>query len=387
MIKPAYELRPLGMGELLDYTFKLYKSAFPYIALPFAILQGPFMLPLFFINSLASTMQRSLISAGPGAGDPGIGGMIEMVLQSTGMDLSFLLGWGMMEWIMLGSGFALLLFVMGILAVVMQIGIVSVVGQRILGNMPTWEMVFDAYRRFGVRALIAGILKGLLIFGALLLMVLVGGGIMAASIAASGSSGSALSILGGVFGGFLIFVGYLFLIWLSYALIFVEPSLVVEDLQPVAAVRRSLALIRGHWWRALLNAFVLGLLIQIVASILTGVASFIVALAFMNNPAYLIWSTTLISTTTYIFTQPLALILQVLLYFDVRVRKEQFDLYYLLGNTGGVQYQPAPTFASAGPAPAPAYQPPPQQLPNPYAPPTYEAPPPPTNPYDTGSQN
>ena len=64
--------------------------------------------------------------------------------------------------------------------------------------------------------------------------------------------------------------------WLSLALFFAAPLLVVKKLGPIEAMRHSFRLLRGNWWRtSVLSAALLGvlLLMLVVAATLAGIAA------------------------------------------------------------------------------------------------------------------
>jgi hypothetical protein len=157
-------------------------------------------------------------------------------------------------------------------------------------------------------------------------------------------------------------------IWLAVAFSVAFPVLFVEDLRGGKALSRSFNLVKGRWWPAcgvLLVGFVLA---SIVASIFTyGVG----ALALVNDSlAFLILLSTLGSLVTALLTTPFQAAIVTVLYFDLRVRKEGFDLQLLADRLAGGSPLPrqegaAPYAAPAGthdwgtPHPAAPYWPPP----------------------------
>ena len=98
---------------------------------------------------------------------------------------------------------------------------------------------------------------------------------------------------------------------------------IVEQVGPVAAVRRSFALVGGRFWRTLLTLALAGLIAAVVAQV--------VALPF-SVPGSLFgdWAGVVFSTAggviAAVLTTPLAANAQTLLYFDGRVRREGYDL-------------------------------------------------------------
>jgi len=113
------------------------------------------------------------------------------------------------------------------------------------------------------------------------------------------------------------------LIYLAVRWIFIEHAVLIEGCTPQAALDRSELRVKGYWWRVFGILFVIGLIVFIVGAgavemprpILSGLGRYIVhALAF---PVYTISVT--------------------LLYFDLRVRKENYRVKDLAKdlNVGG----------------------------------------------------
>lgn len=123
-----------------------------------------------------------------------------------------------------------------------------------------------------------------------------------------------------VIGGLLLFLipG----IYIAIRLVFAAPAVVVEGARGGGALKRSLSLAEGHWWR------IFGTLI--LTLILTFIASFIVAFPFELLAPFagpLAWLVRAIGTAAAdVITTPFSIIVVVLLYFDMRIRKEGFDL-------------------------------------------------------------
>lgn len=123
-----------------------------------------------------------------------------------------------------------------------------------------------------------------------------------------------LIILLGLF--LLIVPGIIFAFWF-YVLI---PVVVLEGVGGTAALGRSRELMRGNIGKA----FLVGLLAGLVAAIIGGVLGFLLGLA---QPPYivLVFAQTLLHAVLLpIQTAPI-----ILLYYDLRIRKEAFDLQML----------------------------------------------------------
>jgi Membrane domain of glycerophosphoryl diester phosphodiesterase len=98
-------------------------------------------------------------------------------------------------------------------------------------------------------------------------------------------------------------------------------ALVVEDRRGTEAMRRSWELVGGHWWHA---AFTL-----LVAALITGVVNALITAPFSAG-AWLVQGIAAAVATTV--TLPYGALVGVLLYLDLRARKERLDLDTLKAN-------------------------------------------------------
>jgi Membrane domain of glycerophosphoryl diester phosphodiesterase len=98
-------------------------------------------------------------------------------------------------------------------------------------------------------------------------------------------------------------------------------ALVVEDRRGTEAMRRSWHLVGGHWWHA---AFTL-----LVAALITGVVNAVITAPFSAGAWLLQGIAAAVATTV---TLPYGALVGVLLYLDLRARKEPLDLDTLKAN-------------------------------------------------------
>jgi hypothetical protein len=115
-------------------------------------------------------------------------------------------------------------------------------------------------------------------------------------------------------------------------------AMMAEDMGPIKGMRRSWALVSGMWWRTFGILLVVGILQSIIGLALGFFWGLIVGVALTGDLGLAVSQvgTTLLSA----FVSPIVTIAIVLLYFDLRVRKEGLDLDQLARQT------------SPGPAPA-----------------------------------
>ncbi|MFN2526527.1 MAG: hypothetical protein ABR505_09765 [Actinomycetota bacterium] len=164
-------------------------------------------------------------------------------------------------------------------------------------------------------------------------------------------------------------------IYIAVALIVVVPARLLEDLKGLKALRRSRDLVKGRWWPTfgvvLLGVFLipafLGFLISLVVSA--------VSLTGVNSPSTFFVVNGIGDAISALLTTPLQAAIITVLYFDLRVRKEGFDLELLARNLGEPEpFGAAPT--SGPPLPTPGPQAPPGSQ-GPLGPPPPPPPPPP----------
>lgn len=113
---------------------------------------------------------------------------------------------------------------------------------------------------------------------------------------------------------------YLFTVWS------VSPAaLVTERLGPVAALGRSRRLVRGRFW-PVLGAIVLGYLLYVVASQIVGAVTAVATFVSMTETSLSFLPTVIGSGLVSILSAPFLATMVTIVYFDLRVRKEGYDL-------------------------------------------------------------
>jgi hypothetical protein len=100
------------------------------------------------------------------------------------------------------------------------------------------------------------------------------------------------------------------------------PVVIVEDVRGTRAVGRSWRLTKGHFWR-LLGALILSGLIAGVGALIITIPTEFIALALGPSG----WPVSALgSVLASILVTPFSMLIVVLLYFDLRIRKEGFDI-------------------------------------------------------------
>ena len=124
-------------------------------------------------------------------------------------------------------------------------------------------------------------------------------------------------VLVGILCGLVILGGLILLIvpgiYFAFRLAVAEQALVIEGHRGRAALSRSWNLVQGLWWH------VFGALI--VSALLTGIVSAVLTAPFRGSLALVAIG----QTIARVVTMPFTALVGVLVYFDVRVRKERYD--------------------------------------------------------------
>ena len=263
----------MGLGEILDGAFKLYRANFKAIALVTLAFAGP-------LSIVAAVAARN-VNGGYGlldvATDPSLaedagtfGGAAQLVVQLVS---------------------ALLLGISGSVVA----GVVArAVSATYLGAQLTAGQALRATVRFFPALVVARALVWLT---------------------------EAVGLLGCLVGAIAV-MG----LWVVTA-----PAIVVEGLGPIKGMRRSLQLCTGRYWPVLGIALLSGVVTFMLNNIVAGVPGGLAGLIGYR------WGFPLLaigSTASAVLVEPLSAIVATLVYFDLRIRQEGFDLQVMARDHG-----------------------------------------------------
>jgi hypothetical protein len=115
-------------------------------------------------------------------------------------------------------------------------------------------------------------------------------------------------------------------IWLVVRWALAVPAMLAEGIGPVRGLDRSWTLTRGHWWR-LFGILLIAYLLSSAVQGALGVFAFPIAVVVPFVPQVVRGAIVLtISTAAQVVVLPIIYLAVVLLYFDLRIRREHFDL-------------------------------------------------------------
>jgi hypothetical protein len=138
-------------------------------------------------------------------------------------------------------------------------------------------------------------------------------------------------------------------IWILVSWSMAIPVLLLEGTGPLNSLRRSRALVRGHWWRLFAIFVVTYFLAAVVSSGVGALAGFMAALV-PGLSAELRGGVLLVALAlAEAMTEPVFPIVVTLLYFDLRVRNEALDLDVLAQRAVAESAPPVPAAAPAAP--------------------------------------
>ena len=161
-------------------------------------------------------------------------------------------------------------------------------------------------------------------------------------------------------------------VWLYVAWAFALPVLLVEGLRGRGALGRSFELVRGRWWKTFGTLIVGFILAAIISTLMQGI--FLIGMVVgEDNDAVVLVLSAIAGIVGLAISTPFQAALLTVLYFDLRVRKEGFDLELLAQEIGADAPALAPESASASEAEsarasAPALWPSPDETPAPAPP-------------------
>lgn len=285
----APQLRPLGVGDIVDRVFALYRSR-PLLYL--AASAVPYLLFVLLIAVVTVALASSFVGLAEFANAIAVGEAPDPAVFAGAI---FTFAW-----------FILFIVVAAVVILSLQTTtLVSAMSARYLGG----SMTLGQALRAGLRASPRVIGTGLLIFlgfivlwAALVFVMVVSGQVIVAFIAG----------LVGVIATFYVLASSL-----------VAPVVAtIEGAGPIGAIRRSWSLSKGNRWRIL----GLQLLLLVINGVISAVVSAIFVTTLIGDVTLRSVAQQLVNAVTTIAWAPVEWGTFAILYYDLRVRREAFDL-------------------------------------------------------------
>lgn len=297
----SLNLRPLGVPEVIDAAFKLMRRHARTLFTIAAVVLLPLGIIEYFVSLFIESTLPTTPQLIPDTAPPDV--VLDLLLE----DLGPLLVAGLLSGLLSALAQA-----------VVQLGSVEAIAEVYLDREPNWKTSLAA----GLKRLPAGI--GVFLIAVVPLTV-----------------GFMLCLLPGI--------------WLAVMWSMTVPVLAVEKLGPSASLGRSWRLVKNRFW-PVLGVLALSFLISLV---IQSVFSFAITASFLFSGTVSLEVQALVNTISRVLVTPFTASVFAVLYFDLRVRQEGFDLERMAAAIG----QPAPTVApgpsAIAPPPGPESVPPP----------------------------
>ena len=300
------DLRPLSFGELLDRTFSLYRRHF-------WVFVGIMAIPQLFIVAWAMLWQ-SLQSFAP----------------ASRSGTSLVMGPGQMSGIMTGFflGVLVMFAVYIVVYAVAQGATTFAVSETHLGRTATVRASYRSIRGRVWRLIDLVVSIFLRLIGLMILILAGVGGVVGTAAVGFSISGVGIALFGVAL---VLGIVLVVLIFLRYAL--TVPALMLEDIKARAAIKRSVMLTKGNLGRVFLIFLLTIIIVWAVALAIQGpfqIASVLLVAKKVEPPQWLHVLVNMSGGVAGAFTGPLMTIALALLYYDVRVRREGYDLQLMM---------------------------------------------------------
>jgi hypothetical protein len=295
-VHAGIQVKPMAVGEILDRSFRLLRQYFWLFFIIIFIPQAVFFVVNFGLQFFVSGDVRQDVSG------------------------SMLVGFG------ISGVFAFIVFL--VLQFWAQGALIHAVSETYLGHSVTIKASYGAMRSRLGRLIGTMILFSILVFGVLALS-----GIIAAVAVPS----LAMMGLGGLVGGIIAAVVGIFAIWLFATLflnwLLADKVVVLEEIAWMKALRRSKELMKGRtepgFWKSIKTKasliIIVGFLIGIGIHFLFQLPGVLLGVVF---PGGIVVTTVqgILNMVASSLATAYTAIAMILFYYDIRVRKEGFDL-------------------------------------------------------------
>jgi hypothetical protein len=308
----ATNFEPMSIGQVLDGTFRIYKSNFVRFIAIVAIIHVPIGLiqivsqSLILSGAMSGTQEATpMVAPSDAAGIEGFqesaGGELPAYGESdpygngsSGMNIGLVIGG------VVGAIIAGLAFIFG--TILCQAALTKSISEHYLGNDIS---VGEAYKSVTPK-----------------IWTLMGAGILVS-----------LSVFGGML--LLIVPGIIFSLWFALT----TPAIIAENTKAKEGMKRSRELARGNLGKIFSVLFltsiisgIIGMIISVPVSLLSGVVQATQGMGVLSTVVSQIGS-----MSGNIIAAPIGAAAAILLYYDLRIRKEGFDLEMLANEIGDEQ--------------------------------------------------
>lgn len=205
------------------------------------------------------------------------------------------------------------------------------ISERYLGRETSIVSCFRRVLQPGLfaRFMVASVLKTMLVAFGLIIAILIGLGAVA-SVSTTGSQEDLVA--SAVIMGFMVLLGTPWMIYSLLRFAVMEPALIVESRGVFSALGRSWGLMSGSMGKALGLYVIVGLALAIIMGVVTAPTQIAIETRMRTGtpvPAFLFVLNVALLVLVRTLTTPILSMVAILLYYDIRIRKEGFDLELL----------------------------------------------------------
>ncbi|HEX9744310.1 MAG TPA: glycerophosphoryl diester phosphodiesterase membrane domain-containing protein [bacterium] len=309
--KPAslIDLRPMDLADILDATIRVYRSN-PWVFI--SILVSIIGIPVYISSFIEKGYIRPAIELALKEIANVSASTQTMEILNVFKTNEFLIAAGVLGVVMLFNVF---------LMPIAQAAVVSAVSESILGRETSFQESLDSIRE-KLASLIAAyflvILIYVLLFSPFAIFLLVADTIYS-------NPGAILGFLG------IFNLSFILFIFLFFKLLFIPHSIVLDHVNAANAFRRSFSLTSGYWWRILGIYLVVNIIVGMIVGLFSGIVYFVdLGLAGVSSSEVVVLGVgALFNSIISLMLQPVTLIAMTLIYYDLRIRKEGFDMVIL----------------------------------------------------------
>lgn len=313
--------RPLGIGDIIDGAFKLFRADWREILLAVGVVVIPAQI-------LVAALQVGVVD--------NIAGLEDSTFDAD-VAVSLVQGVG---------SFLVITLLTSLLLIVARAVVLRISGARLFGSQERPRAALTSGLRLFGRLLASSVLKflaSMAVFAPALVLI-------GLSIA---TGDEVYGIVGGVI--FLPALGVAVWLYVSWAL--TEAVIVMEDGGAVAAFGRSRRLVAGRWWPTLGVLLLTGIVVMVVGGIIGGVPQQVGGFLLFTQPAVAAVLLAIGGILASLVTEPLGTLVALLLWTDLRIRKEGLDLQVAEQSETGGAATGAGGWAPSGQAQPPAQDP------------------------------
>ncbi|MCZ2402774.1 hypothetical protein IV498_06130 [Paenarthrobacter sp. Z7-10] len=314
-------LRPLGLGEVLDGAFQAARR------------NGKAMFgSALLMQAFSAVVSLLLLAVVVGSGLP-----LLSLASGTVTD-------SQLSSFLVGSLSAVIVAVLlqTVTTMILQGVLVIPVARAVLNRGTGFSQMWSLARRRIASLIGLSLLYVLAVLLALTMVGLIGWGL----VTAMGAGGAVITLL-------LLVALILGFVWVGAKLLVAPAALVIENIGIFRSIGRSWTLTTNNWWRTFGTAFLANLIVGVITGVIAVPVSFLanmVALLVNPHPTAQEQITQLlivqaISTVISSLLGAVALAFQsgvlALIYLDLRMRKEGFDVVLMKEHEGGPGTDPA----------------------------------------------